>query len=139
GPREGVRSRATSRFDYGRPFDFRSAGRGRLLSRGLDFGYYRDRDPYGFIRPAYPSDPAYVLSRIDSETRSALPILREMSKDPNHPGRLSAALALWRSGDGAADLIPVFAAALETHARIAKNERIPLSREMRECLAELGT
>src|SRR5260370_10060599 len=89
--------------------------------------------------PAYPYDAASVLSRIDSEARSALPILSQMAKDPNHPGRLAAALAMWRGGGEAPDLIPAFAAALETHAKIAKNERIPLTPEMRECLAELDT
>ncbi|HEY7423761.1 MAG TPA: HEAT repeat domain-containing protein [Gemmataceae bacterium] len=131
-------SRAANRFGYGGPFDFRSAGRGHVLSTGAGY-FYGDRDPYGHIRPAYPYDPAYVLSRIDREARSALPILREMARDPNHPGRLSAALALWRSGEDASDLIPAFADALRTHAGIAKNETVPLTREMRECLAELDT
>ncbi len=138
-PRATGRFRAASRYDYGGPFDFRSAGRGGLLSRDVGFGYYGESDPYADIRPTYPYDPAYVLGRIDSETRSAQPILSEMAKDPNHPRRLSAALALWRSGCDAPDLIPAFTAALEAHARIAKNETVPLTREMRECLAELDT
>jgi HEAT repeat protein len=137
-PRASGGSRAENRFDYGGPFDFRSAGRGHVLSRGFGYGYV-DVDPYWRIRPAYPYDPAYVLSRIDSEARSALPILRAMARDPNHPGRLSAALALWRNGDDAADLLAAFADALQTHARIAKNETVPLTREMRECLSELDT
>lgn len=96
-------------------------------------------DPYWRVRPAYPYDPAYVPSRIDSETRSARPILREMARDPNHPGRLSATLALWRSGDESPGLIPAFAAALEAHARTVGDGTGPLSRELRECLSELDT
>jgi HEAT repeat protein len=80
-----------------------------------------------------------VLSRIDREARSALPILREMARDPNHPERLSAALALWRSGEDAPDLIPAFTDALRTYVRIARNETVPFTREMRECLAELDS
>src|SRR5205823_1150043 len=88
-PRAGGRSNDASRFGYGGPFDFRSAGRGRVLHRDFDFGYgYGSRDPYANIRPDYPNDAAYVLGRIDSEARSAQPILSEMAKDPNHPGRL---------------------------------------------------
>jgi HEAT repeat protein len=62
-----------------------------------------------------------------------------MAKDANHPGRLPAALALWRLDDEAPDLVPAFADALKTHARLASNETVPLTREMRECLAELNT
>jgi hypothetical protein len=102
-------------------------------------GFYGYADPYADIRPAYPYDPAYVLSRIDSEARSALPILREMARDATHPARLSAALAMWRSGGDGSDLIPAFTAALKAHARNAKDERVPLSRELRECLAELDS
>ncbi|HEY7309598.1 MAG TPA: HEAT repeat domain-containing protein [Gemmataceae bacterium] len=137
-PRARGNSRTANRFGYDGPFNFRSAGRSHLLSRG--FGYvYSDPDPYGHLRPAYPYDPPYVLSRIDREPRSALPILREMARDPNHPGRLSAALALWRSGEDAPDLIPAFTDALQTQTRIARHETVPLTREMRECLAELDT
>jgi HEAT repeat protein len=133
------RSGATNGFDYRGPFDFRSAGREHLLSRGFGYGYYFNRDPYRHVRPAYPYDPAYVLSRIDSEARSALPILREMARDPNHPGRLSAALAIWRGGDVSPNLVPALAAALETNAKNATSQSAPLSREIRECLAELDT
>jgi HEAT repeat protein len=140
GARAGGRSRDAGRFEY-KAFDFRSAGRGSVLSRNADvFGYgYGYSDPYASVRPAYPYDPAHVLSRIDSEARSALPILSEMAKNPDHPGRLSAALALWRSGCESPDLVPAFAAALEAHAKIAKDERVPLPPELRECLAELDT
>ncbi len=139
-PRAGGRSSAASQFGYGVLFNFRSAGRESVLSRDTVFGSgYGEQDPYANIRPAYPYDAAHVLGRIDSEARSAQPILRELAKDPNYPGRLSAALAMWRSGCEASDLIPAFAAALETHARIAENESVPLTREMRECLAELDT
>jgi HEAT repeat protein len=135
--RPAARSRHGSGSDYGDPFDFRSLGRGRVLFR-LDFGYsFGDRDPYAGIRPAYPFDAPYVLSRIDGEARSALPVLRAMSRDPNHPNRLPAALAIWRSGDESPDLVPAFAAALEAHGRSAANQHVPLSRELRECLVEL--
>jgi HEAT repeat protein len=136
--RSRVRSDVASRLEYGGPFDFRSLG--RRFSKFVDFGYgYGNRDPYAHVRPTYPYDAPYVLSRIDSEARSALPILREMARDPNHPDRLSAALAMWRSGGESSDLVPVFAAALETHARKAKNQSDPLPREIRECLVELDT
>jgi HEAT repeat protein len=137
-PRARGGSREENRSSYGGPFDFRSAGRGHLLTTEVGY-FYGNRDPYGHIRPAYPYDPAYVLSRIDREARSALPILREMARDANHPGRLSAALALWRSGEDASDLTAAFTDALRTHARSARNETGPLPREMRECLAELDT
>jgi HEAT repeat protein len=137
GSRPAARPRAASDSDYGGPFDFRSLGRERVLFR-FAFGYgYGDRDPYADIRPAHPYDAPYVLSRIDGEARSALPLLREMARDANHPNRLSAALAIWRSGDESPDLVPAFAAALEAHARSVTNQRAPLSRELRECLAEL--
>jgi hypothetical protein len=48
-------------------------------------------------------------------------------------------LAIWRSGVEAPDLIPAFTAALEAHTKNAKSERIPLSPEVRECLADLDT
>ena len=131
------RSVAAGRSDYGGRFDFRSAGRGRLLNRS--FASYSDDkwDPYSQIRPEYPYDSAYVLSRIDSEARSAQPILREMARDASHPGRLSAALALWRCGCDSPDLIPAFTAELKTNAGKTKHKFVPLSRELRECLTEL--
>jgi HEAT repeat protein len=139
-PRGGGRFDAASRFGYEEPFNFRSAGRGKVLYEGFTFGYGYDHfDPYARVRPPYPHDPAHVLSRIDSEARSALPILREMAKDANHPRRLSAALALWRTGCEAPDLIPAFTAALEMDAKINKQAiRAPLNPEAREYLAELG-
>jgi HEAT repeat protein len=137
--RASGRSRAASRDAYGGPFDFLSLGRQRLLSEH-PFGYgFGNPDPYAHLRPNYPHDAAYVLSRIDSEARSALPILREMARDPNHPGRLAAALAIWRSGGDSPDLVPAFAAALQMHIRTAGSETVPLSRDIHECLAELGT
>jgi HEAT repeat protein len=140
GPRAGGPSSPASRSGYGEPFDFRSAGRGSVLSRNAGFGYgYADRDPYAGVRPAHPYDPAYVLSRIDGEARSAQPILSEMAKTPDHPARLSAALALWRSGCDSPDLVPAFTAALAAHAGIPKHLRVPLPPELRECLAELDT
>jgi HEAT repeat protein len=136
-PRAGSPSGPTGPYGYGDPFDFRSAGRGGALSRHMGFGYYGARDPYAHLRPAHPYDAAYVLGRIDGESRSALPILSAAAKDPKHPGRLSAALAMWRTGCEAPDLVPAFAAALEAHAKLPKGDRAALSREVRECLAEL--
>jgi HEAT repeat protein len=137
-PVAGGRFRVASRYEYGGPFDFRTAN--RSLSRGMGFSYaFRDVDPYVGLRPDYPYDPDYVLSRIDGETRSAQPILSEMAKDPSHPTRLAAALALWRSGCDAPDLIPAFTAVLEAHSRIAQHENVPLPREVRECLIELDS
>lgn len=111
-----------------------------LLDRGRGFGYYafEPRDPYWVISPAHPFDAAHVLSRIDTETRSAAPVLRQMAKDAGHPGRLAAALSLWRSGSESPDLMPAFRAALEAHAAQPRNDFSPLPREARECLAELG-
>ncbi len=129
-------SKAASRFEYGSPYDFRSAGRAALLSRLTGFGYsYRTYNPFASIRPEHPYDPIIVLSRIDAEACTALPILSEMAKDPNHPGRLSAALGIWRSGRDCPDLIPAFEAASEANA----NSGGSLTPEIRECLAELNT
>jgi len=120
------------------PFDFRGAGRRALLSR--DFGYYgaSSYDPFSIKRPEYPHNPAYVLSRIDAEACSAQPVLAEVAKDPAHPGRLAAALALWRSRREAPDLVAAFTDALEAHAKAPQQSRAPLSPELRQCLAELG-
>lgn len=139
-PWSAAQSGAASRFGYSQqPFDFRSAGRGRLLVvEPFGYGYF-NQDPYAGVRPAYPHNPAYLLGRIDTEARSALPLLGEIAKDPGHPGRLSAALAMWRSGGEAPDLIPAFTDALRSHARAVESKRTPLSPEMRECLAELDT
>jgi hypothetical protein len=62
-----------------------------------------------------------------------------MAKDPGHPHRLSAALAAWRLNGDTTELIPAFTAALETYARLGQDDHSPLSREVRECLAELDT
>src|SRR5262249_44332028 len=120
------------------PFDFRSLGRGRALARRSNFGYPFASDPLWHVRPAYPSDAAHVLSRIDGKACSALPVLEE-ARDPSHPARLSAALCIWRSRRESPELIQAFADALEAHAGSAKGTRAPLPREVRECLAELGS
>jgi HEAT repeat protein len=125
------------RYDYGQPSDFRGAGRQRLLARFP--GYSSNYDPYARVRPRHPHVPAYALSRIDGETRSALPILNEMAKNQGNPDRLAAALAVWRSRGLSRELIPAFKEALEAHGSISPKEAIPLSPELRECLAELGT
>src|SRR5262249_53291612 len=139
GPRAGGPSSPASRSGYGEPFDFRSAGRGSVLSPNARFGYgYADPGPYAGVRPPppyHPPDPAYVLRRIGGEARPAQPILSEMAKTPDPPARLSAALALWRSGCDSPDLVPAFTAALAAHAGIPKHLRVPLPPELRECLA----
>jgi HEAT repeat protein len=124
-----------------RSFDFRGAGRGKHLSFLQDYWEYRSGayDPFASKQPGYPHDPAYVLSRIDAETRSAQPLLAEMAKDPVHPGRLAAALALWRSGGEAPDLLAAFTDALRAHAQASQQLRTRMNPELRQCLAELGT
>jgi HEAT repeat protein len=128
--------------DYGGLFDFRSAGRGKVLhpvSEMFGYGYGPPRDPYAHVRPDHPYDPVFVLSRIDGETRSSQPILREMARDASHPGRLSAALALWRMGCESPDLLLAFQDALKMNAGDGNNKRVALSRELHECLADLDT
>lgn len=114
--------------DAVRPFEFRSLGRGHILGRAAFSNY--DYDLYAALRPSHPHDPAAILSRIDTK-RSALPVLTALAGKAGHPGRLAAALAVWRSGGDTADLIPVVRAALQ------ENQSGPLPRELRACLAEL--
>ena len=71
--------------------------------------------------------------------RAALPVLNEMARDAGHPGRLAAALAVWRCGGQAPELIPAFTEALTADARNTKHNRSPLRTEIRDCLEELHT
>jgi HEAT repeat protein len=137
-PRAGSRSGGVQT-RYGAPFEFRSLGRGEVVSRyGFGFGY-GFQDPYAHLRPAYPHDAPSVLSRIDSKALSALPVLREIAKNTNHPDRLAAALAVWRTSGESTHLLQAFAAELDSHARDTNERNSPLPREIHECLAELGT
>lgn len=118
-------------------FDFRNAGRRavRLSKQGKGYYLHNPYD-YSYISSQHPHDPTFVLSRIDNEAQTALPILRAMAKAPNHPGRLAAALALWRSGDGADDLVTAFTDTLAQHARVPIAEVAALPSEILDCLAE---
>jgi HEAT repeat protein len=138
GERRSSRFDGASRSTYRDTFDFRTAGR-EQVDDWIPFGYAFEDDPFSGIRPRYPYDPVYVLSRIDTETRLALPLLKEMARDPANPARLTAALAVWRSGGQSRELVAALTDALEAHIRSPKNDGIPLSTELRECLAELGT
>src|SRR5207247_2506548 len=72
---------------------------------------------------------AEVLGRIGPRAKSAIPDLLEVLKGSDNEARVQAALALWRLGHRAEDVIPVLAGALRSpSAPPVRNPLTPLGR-----------